>query len=65
MNQELSQRRAESVINYLVQEFGINPARLSAKGYGMSRPIADNKTAEGRQQNRRIEAIFDAMVVEK
>ena len=65
MNQELSQRRAESVINYLVQEFGIDPARLSAKGYGMSRPIADNKTAEGRQQNRRIEAIFDAMVVEK
>jgi OOP family OmpA-OmpF porin len=65
MNQELSQRRAESVKNYLVQKFGIDPARLSAKGYGMARPIADNKTAEGRQKNRRIEAIFDAMVVKK
>jgi len=65
MNQELSQRRAESVKNYLVQKFGIDPARLSAKGYGMTRPIADNKTAEGRQKNRRIEAIFDAMVVKK
>ena len=65
MNQNLSQRRAESVMNYLVQKFGIDPARLSAKGYGMSQPIADNKTAEGRQKNRRIEANFDAMVVKK
>ena len=65
MNLSLSQRRAESVVNYLVQGFGIDPARLSAKGYGMSRPIADNKTAEGRQKNRRIEAEFDAMVVKK
>jgi OOP family OmpA-OmpF porin len=65
MNQELSQRRAESAKNYLVQKFGIDPARLSAKGYGMTRPIADNETAEGRQKNRRIEAIFDAMVVKK
>ena len=65
MNQKLSQRRAESVKNYLVQDFGIDPARLSAKGYGMTRPIADNKTAEGRQKNRRIEANFDAVVVKK
>ena len=65
MNQKLSQRRAESVKNYLVQNFGIDPARLSAKGYGMTRPIADNKTAEGRQKNRRIEANFDAVVVKK
>ena len=65
MNLALSQRRAESVVNYLMQGFRIDPARLSAKGYGMSRPIADNKTAEGRQKNRRIEAEFDAMVVKK
>jgi OmpA-OmpF porin, OOP family len=65
MNQRLSQRRAESVKNYLVQKFGIDPARLTAKGYGMTRPIADNKTATGRQKNRRIEATFDAMVVKK
>jgi OOP family OmpA-OmpF porin len=65
MNQKLSQRRAESVMNYLVQKFGVDPARLSAKGYGMTQPIADNKTAEGRQKNRRMEAVFDAMVVKK
>jgi OOP family OmpA-OmpF porin len=65
MNQKLSQRRAESVKNYLVQKFGIDPARLTAKGYGMTKPIASNKTAEGRQKNRRIEAKFDAMVVKK
>jgi OOP family OmpA-OmpF porin len=65
MNQGLSQRRAESVKNYLVQKFGIDPARLSAKGYGMTRPIADNRTIAGRAKNRRIEAKFDAMVVKK
>jgi len=65
MNQALSQRRAESVMSYLVQKFGIAPDRLSAKGYGLTQPIADNKTAEGRQKNRRVEAEFDAMVVKK
>ena len=65
MNQKLSLQRAESVRNYIVQKFGIDPARLSAKGYGMTRPIADNKTAEGREKNRRIEANFDVMVVKK
>jgi OOP family OmpA-OmpF porin len=65
MNQKLSLQRAESVRNYIVQKFGIDPARLSAKGYGMTRPIADNKTAEGRKKNRRIEANFDAMVIKK
>jgi OOP family OmpA-OmpF porin len=65
MNQKLSLQRAESVRNYIVQKFGIDPARLSAKGYGMTRPIADNKTAEGRKKNRRIEANFDVMVVKK
>ncbi len=65
MNQKLSERRAQAVVNYLVQKYGIDPARLSAKGYGMIRPIADNKTAEGRQKNRRVEAHFSAMVVKK
>jgi OOP family OmpA-OmpF porin len=48
-----------------VQKFGIDPARLTAKGYGMTQPIADNKTVEGRQKNRRIEATFEATVVKK
>lgn len=58
-NMELSKRRAESVVNYLVDHFGIERSRLSAKGYGSSRPIADNSTDEGRQKNRRINAIID------
>jgi OmpA-OmpF porin, OOP family len=58
-NMDLSQRRAEGVVSYLVDNFGIERSRLSAKGYGMTRPVADNTTNEGRQKNRRIEAIMD------
>lgn len=58
-NMDLSQRRAESVVNHLVSKFGIDRSRLSAKGYGLTRPIADNSTEAGRQKNRRIEAIID------
>ncbi|ACH38395.1 peptidoglycan-binding outer membrane protein, OMP_b-brl, OmpA and OmpA domain-containing [Citrifermentans bemidjiense Bem] len=58
-NQDLSQRRAEAVVNYLVEQYGIERSRLSAKGYGFTRPIADNATDEGKQKNRRIEAIID------
>ena len=55
-NQELSQRRAESVRAYLVGK-GIAPARVSAKGLGVDHPVADNKTAEGRANNRRVEIV--------
>lgn len=58
-NIDLSRRRAESVVNYLVDNFGIERARLTSKGYGSSRPIADNATDEGKQKNRRIDAIID------
>jgi OOP family OmpA-OmpF porin len=57
-NQKLSEMRAESVKNYLVSKFGIAASRISTKGYGAAKPIADNKTKEGKQKNRRIEAIF-------
>lgn len=53
-NQILSQRRAEAVRQALIKSFKIDESRLRAKGYGESRPIADNKTAEGRAQNRRV-----------
>lgn len=64
-NQKLSQRRAESVREYLVKKYGIAPGRLTAKGYGLSRPVADNATEAGRQQNRRITAVLDSVTVEK
>lgn len=53
-NQKLSERRAEAVRTFFVER-GIDPSRLTAKGYGEARPIADNKTDEGRAQNRRVE----------
>ena len=43
---------------YLIQKFGMKPARLSAIGYGLTKPIADNNTDEGRAENRRIEAVL-------
>jgi len=53
-NQGLSERRANSVVKYLVDK-GISPSRLSAAGYGESSPVADNATRDGRAQNRRVE----------
>lgn len=56
-NQELSQRRARSVVAYLVAEYGITEGRLASEGFGESNPVADNATPEGRQQNRRVELV--------
>jgi OOP family OmpA-OmpF porin len=53
-NETLSQMRADSVKNYLVTR-GVAADRLTAKGFGWSEPIASNDTAEGRQQNRRVD----------
>ena len=58
-NAKLSQRRADSVKKYIVEKFGISPDRITAVGYGLTKPVATNKTKEGRAQNRRIEANFD------
>jgi outer membrane protein W/outer membrane protein OmpA-like peptidoglycan-associated protein len=52
-NQGLSDRRAKAVFDYLSSR-GVDPARLKSIGYGELKPIADNATAEGRQQNRRV-----------
>ncbi|MBN1496015.1 MAG: OmpA family protein [Spirochaetes bacterium] len=54
VNQKLSEKRARSVVEYLVKN-GIARHRLEAKGYGKTRPIATNKSEEGRQENRRVE----------
>ncbi len=53
-NQILSEQRAKAVIDYLISK-GIIADRLASKGYGASRPITENSTEEGRQQNRQIE----------
>ncbi len=57
-NQNLSERRAKNVVKLAQEQFGVEAGRLSAAGYGSSRPVADNKTSEGRAKNRRIEAAF-------
>ena len=58
-NQELSQRRAQAVMDGLVNR-GINPRRLRARGFGASRPISSNDTEEGQAKNRRTEFIITA-----
>ena len=54
LNESLSQDRAQAVVNYLTSK-GISAGRMTAKGYGASKPIATNNTSDGRQQNRRTE----------
>jgi len=56
-NQDLSQRRADSVRSYLMQK-GIAPDRIVASGKGEHQPVADNESEGGRQQNRRVEVII-------
>lgn len=63
-NLKLSQRRAEAVRDMLVQRFGIDASRLTAVGYGESKPIASNDTVAGRAENRRVVAVMKAEVTE-
>jgi len=56
-NQKLSDKRAAAVKTYLVNTYAIDAARLKSVGYGATRPISPNTTAEGRQDNRRIELV--------
>ena len=53
-NQKLSERRAQAVVNYLIEK-GVDPARLASKGFGESSPVAPNTTPAERQKNRRVE----------
>jgi outer membrane protein OmpA-like peptidoglycan-associated protein len=61
-NQTLSEKRAESVRSYLTKE-GVPEASTTAEGFGKTRPIASNDTADGRQQNRRVELIVSGEVI--
>lgn len=56
-NWELSTARATAAVRFLAEQCGLDPRRLGAVGYGEYRPIADNRTAEGRARNRRIEIV--------
>ncbi len=62
-NKKLSQARANSVMKYLTTKFGIEKDRLTAVGYGLEKPIASNKTKEGRAKNRRVQAVAQGTVV--
>jgi outer membrane protein OmpA-like peptidoglycan-associated protein len=59
-NQRLSERRASAVRDVLVNQYGVESGRVQSVGYGESRPVADNATAEGRAINRRVEAEVEA-----
>jgi len=57
-NMKLSERRATTVKDYLIKEAGVNSSKIKAIGFGESKPVADNKTAAGRAQNRRVEILI-------
>ena len=61
-NMKLSENRANSVRDYLVQQ-GINTSSIAARGFGESQPVATNDTAAGRQQNRRVELVVSGDVI--
>jgi OmpA-OmpF porin, OOP family len=56
-NQQLSERRAASVRQHLVERFGIDTSRLESVGIGQDNPVDSNDTPEGRQNNRRVELV--------
>ena len=64
-NQKLSEERANSVRQYIIDKFGIDGSRLTAKGYGEDRPIDSNNTEDGKQKNRRVEAVMEAIRIVK
>jgi outer membrane protein OmpA-like peptidoglycan-associated protein len=59
-NLGLSQRRADAVSSYLAAQ-GVQDVRLQARGFGPDKPVADNSTAEGRQENRRVEITLEPL----
>lgn len=62
LNQRLSEQRADEVRKYLVSQ-GIESGSITSQGFGYSRPVADNNTAAGRQQNRRVELIVSGSII--
>ena len=56
-NQRLSERRAQAVASWLASKHAVDRARMTTRGLGETKPVADNTSDEGRQKNRRVEAI--------
>jgi len=61
-NQDLSEKRADSVRDFLIQQ-GLSSDRVTSQGFGMSSPVASNDTAAGRQQNRRVEIVVSGDII--
>jgi OOP family OmpA-OmpF porin len=59
MAMNMSKRRAQNVVDYLVDTFGIDRSRLSVEGFGQGRRFAYNTSAEGQQENRRVNIIIN------
>lgn len=57
-NLKLSQRRADAVRQYMIDKRGIAAGRITAVGYGLTKPVKSNKTEDGRRSNRRVQAVF-------
>jgi outer membrane protein OmpA-like peptidoglycan-associated protein len=62
MNQQLSEQRAGSVLDYLTKA-NIPVASMTSQGFGEARPVASNETASGRQQNRRVELVVSGEII--
>jgi outer membrane protein OmpA-like peptidoglycan-associated protein len=62
VNQRLSEKRAETVRAYLIQQ-GLAETNVTSRGFGETAPVADNSTAEGRQRNRRVEIVVSGEVI--
>jgi outer membrane protein OmpA-like peptidoglycan-associated protein len=61
-NKKLSEERTDAVKKYMVEKGGIDGNRIKAEGFGEEKPIASNKTKEGREKNRRVEAAVDYII---
>jgi len=62
MNQQLSERRADSVRDFLIAQ-GVAGSSITAKGFGKADPVASNDTAEGRQKNRRVQLVVNGEAI--
>lgn len=58
LNMKLSKERANAVMSYLLANMDIEPLRMNAKGYGETKPVANNETEQGRRMNRRIDVVL-------